>query len=56
MDVVRSVAVILVLSIHFFLYNGYYALPQIGAKFWFVDWARSFFFVEFQYFVLIPGF
>ena len=56
MDVVRSVAVILVLSIHFFLYNGYYALPQIGAKVWFVDWARSFFFVGVPLFLMITGF
>ncbi len=56
MDVVRSIAVILVLSIHFFLYNGYYALPQIGIKVWLVDWARSFFFVGVPLFLMITGF
>lgn len=56
MDVIRTIAVTLVLSIHFFLYNGYYSLPQVGVKVWLVDWARSFFFVGVPLFLMITGF
>ena len=56
MDVVRCAAVFLVLSIHFFLYSGYYSLPQVGVKVWIADWARCFVFVGVPLFLMITGY
>ncbi len=56
LDVVRSLAGFLVLSINFFLYNGYYVLPQAGVKVWVVDWARCFVFVGVPMFLMITGY
>ena len=33
-DLLRCVGLLFVVSVHFFLYNGFYYEPQIGLRMW----------------------
>lgn len=43
-DLLRCVGLLFVVSVHFFLYNGFYYEPQIGLRMWLADSVRWLFF------------
>ena len=56
LDLVRSVAILFVLSVHFFLYSGYYFADMVGAKMVFATAFRWLFFTSVPLFLLLTGF
>ena len=56
LDLIRGLAAFLVLSVHFFLNNGYYATPMLGKKMLLLTVVRTGFMVCVPLFLLLSGF
>lgn len=56
LDIIRSVAVFFVISVHFFLYNGFYSTPIAGEKLFIATFMRTFFRVCVPLFMLLTGY
>lgn len=56
LDLIRIFALFCVVSLHFFLYSGYYVLPLADGNLFFATLARSFFMVCVPLFLLLSGY
>lgn len=56
LDIIRIFALFCVVSVHFFLYSGYYVLPLAEGKLYFATLARSFFMICVPLFLLLTGY
>lgn len=56
LDVIRTVAVFFVVSVHFFLYNGYYKTPVNSAQMFFATAFRDIFYACVPLFMLLTGY
>ena len=56
LDLLRCLGLLFVVSIHFFLYNGFYYEPQVGAAMWAADSFRWLFFGCNGLFMMLTGY
>lgn len=56
LDIVRTIAVLFVISVHFFLNCGYYAFPLIGQKMFLMTFFRWLFMICVPLFMLLTGY
>ena len=56
LDIIRIFALFCVVSLHFFLYSGYYVLPLADGNLYFATLARSFFMICVPLFLLLTGY
>ena len=56
LDLLRCIGLLFVVSIHFFLYNGFYNEPQVGAAMWAADSFRWLFFGCNGIFMMLTGY
>ena len=56
LDIIRCVAVLTVICVHFFLHNGYYNIPVLGKKMYIATIMRTAFMVCVPLFLLLTGY
>ncbi len=56
LDLIRCLGLLFVVSVHFFLYNGFYSEPQTGAAMWVSDSFRWLFFGCNGIFMMLTGY
>ena len=56
MDIIRCFALLFVVSVHFFLNNGFYDVPVYGARMYIMTLMRSFFMICVPLFMILSGY
>lgn len=56
LDIIRIFALFCVVSLHFFLYSGYYVIPLVDGNLFFSTLARTFFMICVPLFLLLTGY
>lgn len=56
LDLIRSIAVFSVLSVHFFLNNGFYEYPVDGGRMYMMVAMRTFFMICVPLFLILTGY
>lgn len=56
LDMIRVIAVFSVLSVHFFLHNGFYEEIVVGKRLFFMGTMRNFFMICVPLFLILTGF